>query len=642
MAELSEKRVKFIQNVASNPNASQAAKNIAAKYARTAGTTVEAVSAAPKITTTTRATQATPVKIPTGPSITPKAPTGVATPGTARDIAKPSVETQIVEQKITTPKAPTPTAAPTPAPQQFPTGTQGLRATAEGYGLPVGFDATTGQVSIGGKAVDVSGLQRDAQGSYFGTPEQIRSIINQAGTPPSGYTSLRDAFAGSDVQWTPQTGVTIDGMSLDTANLPMVGNQFYLTDQQTENLKQQIAAQKEAMKTPLERTREEMDAAQRKAQEEIDAIIQQRDEAQRALEEERKKSVETLKTYESPLRNEIISGLRQVFGDPFQYDPNADRALQQAQSYAERQLMEQLNARGILSSTITRDQYASLLNEMVPKYESIAFERYNQNIDNLLKKSNILMQLTQDDYQRYKDYVTQSINGIDEVSKNTVQTAKDNLDAINKALTSKLQAEKDAYDMRLKEIDNAYKRLDQLGAVDNETSKLLQIPVGTPSADVRKELLKQKIEIEKSIRDLKDKKELANYETKLNKEEFDYEYQRKQPFEEKKFALEQSKAEEARRANLARESLAAQSEARQQSEAALRAREKQQEGASRITKGDLLNQIQNTYMTEENGVFTMTPQARKEALDYLKNAADSGVSESVITDVMITLGYPIK
>jgi len=385
VAELSEKRVKFIQTVASNPNASQAAKNIAAKYASTAGTTTQAVAAAPKITTTTSATANKPVTIPSGGGTTTGGLTGgMATAGTSGKVKTPSVEGQTIGQKITTPKQPV-----TPKPQvtaQFPTGTQGLRATAEGYGLPVGFDATTGQVSIGGKAVDVSGLQRDAQGSYYGTPEQIRNVINETGLPPSGTKSLREAFAGSDVQWTPETGVTIDGMSLDTTKLPMVGNQFYLTDQQAENLKQQIAAQKEAMKTPLERTREEMDTAQKKAQEEIDAIIQQRDEAQRLLEEERKKSVETLKTYESPIRDEIVSGLREVFGNPFRYDPNADKSLQQAQSYAERQLVEQLNARGILSSTITRDQYASLLNEMVPKYESIAFERYNQNIDNLLKK----------------------------------------------------------------------------------------------------------------------------------------------------------------------------------------------------------------------------------------------------------------
>ena len=484
----------------------------------------------------------------------------MATPGTARDIAKPSVEAQVVEQKITTPKAPAPapTPAPTPAPQQFPTGTQGLRATAEGYGLPVGFDATTGQVSIGGKAVDVSGLQRDAQGSYFGTPEQIRSIINQAGTPPSGYTSLREAFAGSDVQWTPQTGVTIDGVQVDTSRLPIVGDRYYIKPEDAAALAQQVQAQKEAAMTPEERFQEQITVTNEELQRQQEELNRQRQELMTGLRE-----------YTSPLQEELTTTLRSIYGNPFQYDPNADQSLRQAQSYAEKQLMEQLNARGILSSTITRDQYASLLSELIPKYESIAFERYNQNIDGLLKKANVLTQLSQDDYQRYRDFVVQSINTIDEVNKNTISAAKNNLDSINDALKMQLQREKDAFDMNLKMIEGAYKKLDAQGFVDNEIAAITGLAVNTPSQEVRRSLLQQKIAVEKAILDTELKIQEQNNKAKLDKEQVDYEYELKAPERE----LAAAKFEEQKRATRVSEGLRSRAQTTAEANLALRVRE---------------------------------------------------------------------
>lgn len=592
MAELSEKNKRYIQNVAGNPNASQSAKNIAAKYAANAGTTVQAVASQPK--TQTGVSQSTtqigpkfasgaftPNKTQIGPSYSatsfnpPRTKTttssiisgdqtttgGIATGGTPKDVGVKTTEEKVVTQPIsggggggrrTVPKPPVQPKQPVqPVQPIFPTGTQGLRATAEKFGLPVGFDPATGQVSIGGKGVDVSELRRDAQGNYYGTPEQIQRVINTSGTPPSGTQALREAFAGRDVQYSPETGVVVDGVPVDTSNLPMVGDRFYVTPAQAEALGSQI---------------DEMKSPELKAQDQIAEEQARLQEKQANLTEQRQQLMTGLEQYQSPLSQEVISTIRAAYGNPFQYDPNADQALRQAQTFAERQLMEQLNARGILSSTMTRDQLGSLYAELLPKYESIAFDRYNQNVDNLLKQANFMMQLSQDDYERYKDFVVQSINGIDEVSRNTVQTAKNNIDAINDALKNKLQAQKDAAELELKKYNSALDRLDKLGYADSTTAAILGIPVNTPSGQVQRLLLQQKINTEELL--LKTKLQIAENaeKAKLDKEKIDFEYRLKLPMEQAKLSLEQAKFAESKRAAQARESIDTARELRLQKE----------------------------------------------------------------------------
>lgn len=111
-------------------------------------------------------------------------------------------------------KAATPTATPTPAPVvnndvikdkvvngTNPTNTDGLlglRSAAEGLGLNVGWSSEAGP-TIGGQKVDTTGLQ-NINGSWMGTPEQIRAIVNQyAGVNQSsgtGYGSLPSTYKG--------------------------------------------------------------------------------------------------------------------------------------------------------------------------------------------------------------------------------------------------------------------------------------------------------------------------------------------------------------------------------------------------------------------------------------------------------------
>lgn len=189
-----------------------------------------------------------------------------------------------------------------------------------------------------------------------------------------------------------------------------------------------------------------------------------------------------------------ISGLMDRMNQPFQYNPNTDLNLANAQQ----QVMERMNERGILNSTMTSEEALKLVpqfqqqayNQYVDQQNSLlrqaefyrlldneAYNRYMDEADSLYKRANFINGLDEQAYQRYKDGVTQDYN--DRMFMHEQKAAE-------------AQAQKQA-------ITDAWYRVNQLGYVDNETSIVLGVPVGTPSKEARESAIKRQQEIEDMI-----------------------------------------------------------------------------------------------------------------------------------------------
>lgn len=151
--------------------------------------------------------------------------------------------------------------------------------------------------------------------------------------------------------------------------------------------------------------------------------------------------------------NNIIS---QITGQNFAYDPNEDSALKQAQDYAARAVLEEMNARGLLTSSMTQDRLAQMMNELIPRYEELAYNRFQDQRANLYKLADLYGNLDAVQYSRELD------------------DRQFNLDA-----------EIRGYETRRDEINDMWDNVNTLGYVDNLASQILGLPVGTPSADAR-------------------------------------------------------------------------------------------------------------------------------------------------------------
>jgi hypothetical protein len=189
-----------------------------------------------------------------------------------------------------------------------------------------------------------------------------------------------------------------------------------------------------------------------------------------------------------------ISGLMDKINQPFQYNPSTDLNLANAQQ----QVMESMNDRGILNSTMTSEEALKLVpqfqqqayNQYVDQQNSLmrqaefyrlldneGYNRYMDEADSLYKRANFINGLDEQAYQRYKDGVTQDYN--DRMFMHEQKAAE-------------AQAQKQA-------ITDAWYRVNQLGYVDNEASIVLGVPVGTPSKEARENAIKRQQEIEDMI-----------------------------------------------------------------------------------------------------------------------------------------------
>jgi LysM repeat protein len=179
--------------------------------------------------------------------------------------------------------------------------------------------------------------------------------------------------------------------------------------------------------------------------------------------------------YVNPYQSLLDQITKQIMGmQEFKYDPTTDTALKQAQEQASRAVMEQMAARGILNSTITSDRVAQYIQDLIPQYEQMAYERQDRAFNRTLQTAQYIMSLSDDEYRKYRD----------------------NLDYQFQLEQFEYAKQQDAIQNRMKEIDQAWDRVNNLGYVDNEASKILGVPAGTKSWEARRLAEQQKFELE--------------------------------------------------------------------------------------------------------------------------------------------------
>jgi|GEM_PF-5179640 len=155
--------------------------------------------------------------------------------------------------------------------------------------------------------------------------------------------------------------------------------------------------------------------------------------------------------------DDILKQLTRNVNQPFSYDPAKDPAYQAIVPRVQQDVMEQLNARGILNSSITGENMARLTADIIPQLASQAYARQQGNLSNRLQLFNTVAGLEQLEYDRTRQA---------ELDRMATQEAE--------------------YQRQQQQLENAWTRVKQLGYVDNAASSILGIPVGTPSFEAQK------------------------------------------------------------------------------------------------------------------------------------------------------------
>ena len=184
----------------------------------------------------------------------------------------------------------------------------------------------------------------------------------------------------------------------------------------------------------------------------------------------------------------------------FQYDPTTDEALKVATEYAANSTLQSLAGSGVLNSSSTSERVARIVSELIPQYEEKAHDRWIEYLGQLADTAQIVMQYDSQQFEYWKD-------------------AKDR----------EFQNKQFEYQKQQDALENAWKRVDELGYVDNEASTILGVPVGTLSGEARLAKEQQEFELAKMREQLEiqyeNDKALEQLRTELDKEMTNYEYQ---------------------------------------------------------------------------------------------------------------------
>lgn len=193
------------------------------------------------------------------------------------------------------------------------------------------------------------------------------------------------------------------------------------------------------------------------------------------------------------------------------YDPSKDTALQMAAEYAANATMENMISGGILNSSMTAERVARVVSELIPQYEQLAYDRQYQYLNQLASTAQLVMNYDSQQFEYWKD-------------------AKDR----------EFQEKQFEYQKEQNELENAWKRVDELGYVDNEAAAILGVKAGTLSGEARLAKEQQEFELAKMREQLEIQrandealyklraeldKEYANYTSQLDRQNAEYEYQ---------------------------------------------------------------------------------------------------------------------
>ena len=192
--------------------------------------------------------------------------------------------------------------------------------------------------------------------------------------------------------------------------------------------------------------------------------------------------------------NGLISSMLSNLNNRFEYDPTQDNSLRMASEYAANSTLQSLAGSGVLNSSATAERVARIVSELIPTYEEKAHSRYVEYLGQLADTAQLVMNFDNQQFNYWKD-------------------AKDR----------EFKEKEAEYKKQQDSLENAWKRVDELGYVDNRSSTVLGVPVGTLSSRAREAIEDREFQLQKmreqSQIEYENNKALYKLRSELNIEE---------------------------------------------------------------------------------------------------------------------------
>jgi hypothetical protein len=372
-------------------------------------------------------------------------------------------------------------------------------------------------ISFDGKEINIDGTMVDPakyglvnqDGRFVGTPDQIASVY--------GLAPLRKTLetAGVGITYDANTGmVSANGImigSADQLGAQNINGMLYADNKSLQGIYDKVSqfngVNPATGEMPVDGTQQAINPAETEFQKDQDTyqksindLSDQYWELMNNPPEDNSEAIskllENVQGWKGVYSDQISSLIGQTLASTFVYEPANDPMFQKALKDANRNMMETLNARGMLGGTAVTDLMPQIYAELLPQFQAQALQNYNNEMNNKFKQIDMLDKINEQDYDKYYQYTTNAINQIEKLDTKTYNSFKDTLTTIHTALTDQITAKKDAVTTQKADIKEGYDMLNTLGYVNNEISKKTGLPVGTPSAKAKEALQKRYFELQ--------------------------------------------------------------------------------------------------------------------------------------------------
>lgn len=225
--------------------------------------------------------------------------------------------------------------------------------------------------------------------------------------------------------------------------------------------------------------------------------------------------------YKTPQELEqYVFNLMESANKPFTYDPATDQGLVQAQQEAERLQREGAAAKGTLYSSGTISKTAQAKAALIPEYEQKAYSRFADTKNREIQMVSTLMQWDEMQANRYNDQldiIKTKFDYIMQLEGQDFSKFQMLLEQRNFQKEYDLNVQRYNFDKKIADIENAYKKVDALGYVDNNSAKILGIKAGTKASWVKALEIEHKNDLAKLKQEFANQKKIQAAQTKIEK-----------------------------------------------------------------------------------------------------------------------------
>lgn len=232
--------------------------------------------------------------------------------------------------------------------------------------------------------------------------------------------------------------------------------------------------------------------------------------------------MQDFQAYETPeeYRAFMLSLIEQA-NQKYQYDYNEDPMVAEARDMLEQSISGLAATHGFLYSGQTQNIIEAQMRGLTPAFEQAAYNRYKADLDLQMGFLQTLTKWDQMQYDRSMDKFTlikTKADFLTTLSEMEFNRFKVMMNQYREEQQIKLSQEKFDLQKLIQDTENAYRRIENLGYVDNEAASSLGIPVGTKARWIQELEMEHRNKLELMAKENEYNLKMAEFQANVEKE----------------------------------------------------------------------------------------------------------------------------